>query len=71
MYKNTSHTEALFSTTQVAKIMGVSRIAVFRKIKTGRLPAKKIGRNYIVAKTDLEKAVKDYGETFRRLGREE
>ena len=80
-----------FSAVEVAKIMHISRIAVFKKIKTGRLRAEKIGRNYIIARADLEaalgtvvsleqkkeiekivkKAVKQYGVTFRRLGKEE
>ena len=36
------------STTQAAKILGISRIAVFNQIKNGKIPAKKIGRNYVI-----------------------
>lgn len=43
-----------FSTTEVGKIMHVSREAVLKKIKTGRLSAQKVGRNYIIFKEDLE-----------------
>jgi len=80
-----------FSTTEVAEIMHISSVAVLKKIKTGKLVARKVGRNYIVARADLEdalgsivtpeqkediekivkKAVKEYGDTFRRLGKEE
>ena len=42
-----------FSTPQIAKMLGISRIAVFKQIKSGSLPAIKAGRSYIVAKSDL------------------
>lgn len=78
------------STTELAALLGISRVAVFKRIKAGKLRAKKIGRSYLIAKVDLpiilgttisdqekksinqavEKAVKQYGETFRLLGRE-
>jgi len=49
-----SETKQYFSTVEVAKILKISRIAVFRKIQTGKLKAVKAGRNYIVTKEDLE-----------------
>lgn len=45
--------KSLFSTTEVAKLFGISRIAVFKKIKSGEIKAKKIGRNYVIDKKDL------------------
>ena len=42
-----------YSTTEVANILRVSRIAVFNRIKYGKLKAVKIGRNYIVNHEDL------------------
>ncbi|MFW0838021.1 MAG: excisionase family DNA-binding protein [Candidatus Komeilibacteria bacterium] len=36
------------STTEVAKQLGISRIAVFQRIKNGQLKADKIGRNYAI-----------------------
>lgn len=41
------------STTEVAKILGISREAVFKKIQKGQLPAIKIGRNYAIDPADL------------------
>lgn len=43
----------LLSTSQVAEILGISRIAVHKKIKTGKLKATKVGRNYVVNYSDL------------------
>jgi len=42
-----------YSTNEVAKLLGISRIAVFKKIKSGEIKAQKIGRNYVIAKEDL------------------
>jgi len=42
-----------FSTSEVAKLLGISRIAVFKKIKSGAIKARKIGRNFAVDKKDL------------------
>lgn len=42
-----------YSTGEVAEILGISRTAVFKKIKDGTLPAQKVGRNYVVALKDL------------------
>jgi excisionase family DNA binding protein len=41
------------STAQFAKILGVSRIAVYKKIKKGQLDAIRIGRSYAIPKKYL------------------
>ncbi|MFH0951796.1 MAG: helix-turn-helix domain-containing protein [Patescibacteria group bacterium] len=41
------------STIELAEIMGISRIAVFKKIKSGEIRAQKVGRNYIIDKKDV------------------
>lgn len=42
------------SIPQLAKILGLSRIAVFKKVKQGEIKAWKIGRNYAIPKKYLE-----------------
>lgn len=42
-----------YSVPEVAKIMNISRIAVFKKIKAGTLKTTKVGRNYIISNQDL------------------
>lgn len=42
-----------FSTIEVAKLLNVSRITVFNRIKSGKLRATKVGRNYLIHKKDL------------------
>ena len=41
------------STSEVAKILRLRRIAVFKKIKNNQLKAEKIGRNFVVRREDL------------------
>lgn len=42
-----------YSTTEAAKILGVSRITIFNRIKSGKLKAEKFGRNYLIPKNQL------------------
>ena len=46
--------KAYFSTAEAAKILGISRVAVFKRIKSGKLKADRIGRGYVIAKEALE-----------------
>ncbi|MFH1867039.1 MAG: excisionase family DNA-binding protein [Patescibacteria group bacterium] len=41
-------TKSFFSVSELAKILGISRIAVFKKIKNGQIPASKVGRAYVI-----------------------
>lgn len=43
------------SATEAAKILGISRTAVFNKIQNGDIKADKVGRNYIIAHDELNK----------------
>jgi excisionase family DNA binding protein len=81
-------TKTYLTTSEVAKILGVNRVTIFRRIKSGEIKAERIGRNFLVPaeqfvsqnklteekkqeiKKVVEKAVKEYGETFRLLGNE-
>ncbi len=49
--------KGFLSVSEVAKLLRVSRIAVHKQIKSGRLRAEKVGRNYIVARADVETAL--------------
>lgn len=42
-----------FSTTELAKILGISRVAVFKRIKRGEIKATKVGRNFVINKKDI------------------
>ena len=47
----------MYSTAEVAKILRLSRIEVFRKIKNRKIKAEKIGRNYVIEHEDLLEAL--------------
>ncbi|MBC8470336.1 MAG: helix-turn-helix domain-containing protein [Planctomycetes bacterium] len=38
---------------ELAKLLGLSRIEVYRKVKKGQIPAIKIGRNYAISDRDI------------------
>jgi len=41
------------STSEVAKLLGISRVAVFNRIKKGKLNAIKIGRNFAIPEEEI------------------
>lgn len=56
------------STSEVAKLLGISRIAVFKKIKSGEIKARKIGRNFAVDKKELPNVL---GTVLRKTQKQE
>ncbi len=42
---------------QLAKLLGISRIAAYKKVKSGQIPAEKIGRNYAISKSDVARSL--------------
>lgn len=45
--------QKFISTTELAKILGISRIAVYKRIKSGKIKAARIGRNFVIDKKNL------------------
>ena len=41
------------SAPELAKILGISHVAVFKKIKAGQIKAKKVGRNFVIEAKNL------------------
>lgn len=48
-----------FSTTEVAKLLHISRIAVFNKIKQGLIKAEMIGKTYAIPREEIEHLLED------------
>ncbi len=44
----------LYTIPELAKMLGISRIAVFNKIKKGQIKAQKIGRIFVISKKEIE-----------------
>lgn len=43
-----------FTIKEIAEILGISRVAVLKKVKKGQIEAFKIGRNFVVHKNELD-----------------
>jgi len=56
------------TTAELAKMLGISRIAVFKKIKAGRIKASRVGRNYLIARKDLTEIL---GESLSKSEKDE
>ena len=52
---NPSNDSDFYSIEEMAKALGVNRVTVTRKIQNGSIKAHKIGRNWRIPKTELEK----------------
>jgi excisionase family DNA binding protein len=47
------------SVAELAKMLGISRIAVFKRIKKGQVPAEKIGRSYVISSDFVSRILPD------------
>ena len=45
-------TQKMYSVTEVAKILGLSRMQVLRKIKKGEIEAHRIGKSFYISVSD-------------------
>jgi len=45
--------DKFITTTELANLLGISRIAVFKKIQNGEVKAVKKGRNYVINTADV------------------
>lgn len=46
-----------FSTIEVAKILGISREAVLKQVKVGKLKSERFGRNFMIPQSEVESLV--------------
>jgi excisionase family DNA binding protein len=49
--------KSFVSVAELAKMLGISRVAVFNRIKKEQIPAEKIGRAYAISMNDVEDIV--------------
>lgn len=45
--------QEFISTAEAAELLGISRVTIFNKIQSGEIKATKVGRNYVIRRTDL------------------
>jgi len=46
-----------YSTVELAKILHISRIAIYKRVISGAIKAIKIGRNYAISRDEVNKTV--------------
>jgi len=46
-----------YSLPELATLMGISRVAVFKKVQAGLIRAKKIGKSYAVSEIDAQEFI--------------
>ena len=42
-----------YTTTELAKVLGISRISVFKRVRQGSIKGQKIGRDFVIFRKDL------------------
>lgn len=45
---------SFISVTEAAELLGISRVAVLKKIQKGEIKAEKVGHHYIIAKNEIQ-----------------
>lgn len=43
-----------YTTPELAKLLGVSRISVFKRVRQGSIKGQKIGRDFVIFKKDVD-----------------
>jgi len=59
--------EKYFTIPELAKLLGVSRIAIYNRVKKGQIPATKIGRIYVITDQTIANIL---GKKVTRRGKE-
>ncbi|MFN8232762.1 MAG: helix-turn-helix domain-containing protein [Actinomycetota bacterium] len=60
------HPGGLLTVSEVAATMRVSNMTVYRLIKGGELPAVRVGKNYRIRESDVERFLQDRSVTAER-----
>jgi excisionase family DNA binding protein len=59
--------EKYITIPELAKLLGVSRIAIYKRVKKGQIPARKIGRTYVITDQTIANIL---GKKVTRKGKE-
>lgn len=60
--------KTFYSISEVAKILGISRVAVLKKVKNGQIPAQRIGRIFAIPKETISEIL---GQTLSAQSKQE
>jgi len=59
--------ERYLTIPELAKLLGVSRIAIYNRVKKGQIPATKVGRTYVITDETITNIL---GKEVTRRGKE-
>jgi len=59
--------EKYITIPELAKLLGVSRIAIYKRVKKGQIPAEKIGRTYVITDQTITDIL---GKELTKTGKE-
>lgn len=57
MVNNRLHSKEYYSSVELANLLGISRIAVYKRIRKGDIRARRIGRNFLVHYKTVEQLI--------------
>lgn len=43
-----------YTISELAKLLGISRISVFKRVRQGSIKGQKMGRNFVIFKSDVD-----------------
>jgi excisionase family DNA binding protein len=43
-----------YTISELSKLLGISRISVFKRVRQGSIKGQKLGRNFIILKKDID-----------------
>ncbi len=43
-----------YTVSELAEVLGISRISVFKRVRQGSINGQKLGRNFIILKKDID-----------------
>jgi excisionase family DNA binding protein len=46
--------ENFYTISKLAKLLGISRISVFKRVRQGSIKGQKMGRNFVIFKKDID-----------------
>jgi len=61
-------TKEFYSSAEIARILNLSRVSVFNRIKLGKIKASKVGRNFVITHDSLLEAL---GKKLGKVKKEE
>lgn len=65
-----THVKNYISIPELAKQLGVSRVDIWQKVKSGRIRAEKIGRNYVIDQQTIGQGVQESDQGSQHLSEE-